>query len=107
MRVCNIGKLFVFVLLSAQIVFGQFVDTIPPNVEFLIPGNGGYFSCPMGQIILKITDESPIDTESSFLTASIRMFLYDLPESVTSPLDSIYRFSIPVPLMDGDSVFLL
>ena len=107
MRVCNIGKLFVFMLLSTQIVFGQFVDTIPPNVEFLIPGNGGYFSCPMGQIILKITDESPIDTESSFLTASIRMFLYDLPESVTSPLDSIYRFSIPVPLMDGDSVFLL
>ncbi|RKZ24734.1 hypothetical protein DRQ26_07010, partial [bacterium] len=95
----------VFIVSFASLLFSQ-PDTVAPEVEFSLPGDGAYFSCDSGLIVLKITDESPIDLISSFLTAWIRGMPYVLPESTSSSLDSMYYFALPTSLNDGDSVYL-
>ncbi len=94
-----------FIVIGVLATFAQ-PDTTAPVVTFLLPGNDSYFSCDSGCIVLKITDESPIDLLSSFLTAWIRGVPYVLPESTSSSMDSIYYFPLPTSLFDGDSVYL-
>ncbi len=101
----NIKYFFLVFIFSLNPLLAQ-VDSLPPEQEFLIPGDSAYFSCPAGTLLFKVTDDSPIDTISSFLTAFIGEVPYVLPEIISSPFDSFYFFALPFSLEEGESVYI-
>ncbi|MBN1755845.1 hypothetical protein JW877_06485, partial [bacterium] len=82
-------------------------DIHPPVVDILHPRHLEYTSCSEPGIYISITDSSPINWGSVFLTVSVDMHPYDLPESLASgPFGDIIIFPVPVELEHGDSVIL-
>ncbi len=91
-----------FVLLG--LLFAQ-PDTTAPHVRFALPGDGGYLSCPDGDIVMVITDQSPLDLVSLWLTAAMPGTIFTVPGSTASAIDSVYYYHFS-SLADGDSVWL-
>ncbi|MBN2543673.1 gliding motility-associated C-terminal domain-containing protein [bacterium] len=106
----NVKLIFYLLILVAglPLLLQAQPDVHPPVVNIDHPGRGEFTSCRNPGVYITITDESPINWESLFLTITIDMHPYDLPESLASgPFGDLVIFPMPIPLDHGDSVMLV